>query len=82
VLTNIGAWTVTYGTLVTVGYSESNSGDGDVIYKVYRNGEDKGGGESVVLGAGEYNYSLNTIGGQNYTTASNLDEKTLIINKI
>jgi|GEM_PF-2526739 len=80
-LTNNESWTITYGTSVTIGYSESNNGDGDIVYKVYRDGNDRGSGESVFLGGGEYNYSINTDGGQNYSAASNLDEKTLIVNR-
>jgi hypothetical protein len=80
-LTNTESWTINYTTPVTIGYSETNTGDQDVTYKIYRDGADKGSGETVILGAGEYNYSISTNGGQNYTTASNLDFQTLTVNK-
>src|SRR3972149_1237867 len=37
VLTNTTSWTVTYPTETSVGLSESNNGDGDVNYTIYRN---------------------------------------------
>lgn len=80
-LTNSFSWTVDYGTSTTRGYSESNSGDGDVVYEVYRDGVYKGSGESVLLGAGSYNYLLNTTGGQNYSAVSSLDSEIFVVNK-
>ncbi|MFA4952888.1 MAG: hypothetical protein WC584_01555 [Candidatus Pacearchaeota archaeon] len=79
-LTNTTSWTISYGTSVTIGLSETNSGDGDLTYKIYRNNIDKGSGETVTLGFGNYNYILNTTGGQNYSS-SNLDSQTLTVNK-
>ena len=80
-LFNSTSWTVNYGTSVTINYTESNSGDGDLTYKIYRDSVDKGAGESVTLGVGSYSYLLNTTGGQNYSDVSNLDNDTLIVNK-
>jgi len=81
-LTNSESWTVDYGTEVTIGLSESNPGDGDVTYVVYRNGESRGAGETVALGAGIYNYVLNTTGGSNYTANASMDSETLTVNQI
>ncbi len=78
-LTNSQTWNVVYGTSVLIGYSESNFGDFNAVYKVYRDNVDKGSGESVVLGVATYNYILNTTGGQNYSASSNLDSNTLVI---
>ncbi|MCH7850522.1 MAG: LamG domain-containing protein, partial [Nanoarchaeota archaeon] len=76
-LTNSTLWTVNYGNLITVGLSESNSGDSDVVYTVYRDSLNIGTGESVTLSAGTYNYILNTSGGVNYSANSNMDSQTL-----
>ena len=42
--------------------TENNTGDGDVVYKLYRESLDVTGenGIAVVLGAGIYNYTYNT----------------------
>jgi len=79
-LTNTDAWTVTYPESVTIGLSESNSGDGDVSYLVYRDNVSKGTGETVTLGVGSYSYHLNTTGGQNYSSVASMDAQTLTVN--
>jgi len=81
-LTNTDTWIEPYLESVTIGLSETNIGDGDVTYKVYRNGVDKGNGETVTLGVGTYNYVLNTTGGVNWTANASMDTKTLTIEKI
>jgi len=73
------SWTVTYPTSVTIGYSESNSVDADVTYKVWRDGVDKGSGETWTPPTGTYQYKLNTTGGTNFTARDNMDTKTLIV---
>ncbi|MFH1585880.1 MAG: DUF2341 domain-containing protein, partial [archaeon] len=80
-LTNTDAWTVIYPEEVTIGLSESNAGDGDVTYLVYRDNVSKSTGETVTLGAGVYEYLLNTTGGQNWTANSTMDIETLTINQ-
>ncbi len=80
-LTNSTSWTVTYPTSVSVGLTESNSGDSDVSYLVYRNNLSKGTGETIVLGAGSYSYLLNSTGGANYSSSASLDNEVLIVNK-
>jgi len=47
---------ITYPTPITIGYTESNNGDGDVAYSIYRNGTYVGTSETVTLGTGTYNY--------------------------
>ena len=82
ILTNTQPWSVDYGTSVTIGYSESNNGDGDVTYKVYRDSVDKGSGESATLGAGTYDYTLRTNEAQNYSQTNPLDSQVLTVNPI
>ncbi len=76
-LTNTTSWTITYPTSVTIGLEESNLGDADVTYKVYRNTTDLGAGETRVLGVGYYSYALNTTGGANYSANSSMDSRIL-----
>lgn len=78
-LTNSTVLSVIYPTSFTVGYSESNFGDGDVSYFIYRNGTSVGTGETVTLGVGTYGYVLNTTGGTNYTSNSSLDSFILSV---
>jgi len=80
-LASTKGWTFVYdGTITTVSLSESNSGDGDVVYKIYQNGTDKSSSDTKSSG-GTYNYVLNTTGGQNYSASANLDTEVLSITK-
>lgn len=80
-LTNDKSWTFNYdGTSATLGISESNSGDGDVTYKIYVDGIDKGSSYSQAT-VGTYSVILNSTGGANYSTSASLDSDTLTINK-
>ena len=81
-LTNTDTWTEPYLESVTIGLTESNIGDGDVTYLVYRDGIDKTFGETVILGVGAYDYILNTTGGANWTSSVSLDAETLTVTKI
>jgi len=81
-LTNTDTWTEPYLESVTIGLSESNTGDGDVTYVVYRDGVSKTTGETVSLGVGTYDYVLNSTGGTNYSSSASLDSQTLTIEKI
>ncbi len=81
-LTNNESWIVTYPTSVTINLTESNSGDEDLNYYVWRDGVNKSSfGESVLLGVGGYSYNLNTTGGYNYTLNASMYPQTLIINQ-
>jgi len=80
-LTNTTSWTVEYPTEVTIGLNESNNGDGDVVYTVYRDGVNKSSGETIILGYGTYNYILNATEGTNYTANSSMDAKTLTVSQ-
>jgi parallel beta-helix repeat protein len=78
-LTASPSWTNTYPTETTVSGSETNSGDADLTYNLYRNNVLVNNPETTTLGAGSYTYVYNTSGGQNYTSGS--VSNTLIINK-
>ena len=85
--------TVTYPTQTTVTGSETNEGDVDVNYTLYRN--DTGlvqasttngtapSSDTVTLGAGTYLYTFNTTAGpfENYTTNTTGVTTTVTINK-
>ena len=80
-LTNDRDWTFTYdGTPANIGISESNNGDSDVTYVLWKDDENVGSTDSQAA-AGVFNYKINTTGGQNYSSADNLDTNTLTINK-
>jgi hypothetical protein len=63
--------TVTYPTQTTVTGTESNTGDSDVTYQLWRNSSMIDSvspySESITLGAGDYLYRFNATVGQNYT---------------
>jgi len=81
-LTNTDTWTEPYLESVTIGLSESNPGDDDLTYIVYRDRISKGTGETVTLGVDTYDYVLNTTGGANWTTVADMDSETLTITKL
>ena len=72
--------TVTYPTETSISYSESNVGDADVTYNIYRDGV-LVGEETITLGAGSYDYVLNSTGGANWTANASIDTLTLTVNK-
>ncbi len=79
-ITNDTSLTRTFdGSATTIGISESNTGDGDVTYKIYVDGIDEG--STYIQGiAGTYVIILNSTGGTNYSASSSLDSETLTIN--
>lgn len=80
-LTSTNGWTIDYLQGTTIGISESNIGDGDVNYTVYRDEVFVMTG-AINLSAGNYDYLLNTTGGTNYTANASMDAQTLTVNKI
>ncbi|MEM5802819.1 MAG: DUF2341 domain-containing protein [Candidatus Aenigmatarchaeota archaeon] len=64
---------VTYPTSILVNFSEGNQGDGDVIYRWWRNETNIANGSSATdnseLSVGSYVYKGNTTGGANWTLA-------------
>ena len=78
-LTNDTILAKTYdGVLTNISYTESNNGDGDLTYVIYKNGASVGASDSEA-GVGTYIYVLNTTGGENYTSNASIDTFTLNI---
>ncbi|MFW5793885.1 MAG: hypothetical protein ACOCV1_00145 [Bacillota bacterium] len=72
-------WDLEYGESITISFTETNDGDSDVTYKLYKNGVDIGTGETITPEVGTYTYILNTTGGENYTSDSNMDTEILYV---
>ena len=75
-----GTPSITYPTTGDVTGSESNNGDSDVNYKLYRNGTEVSNPDNSLLAVGYYSYIYNSTEGANYTVNSSLDTFGLIIN--
>jgi hypothetical protein len=75
-----GTTPIIYGTASNVQGSESNTGDSDVTYRLYRNNAIVSNPDTEVLGVGTYNYIYNATSGQNYTSNSSIGTFTLIVN--
>lgn len=74
-------WTIEYGESINISYSESNQGDDDVSYKIYKEGVDIGAGEGIITpSVGSYVYILNSTQAQNYTSNQSITTRTLIVN--
>jgi parallel beta-helix repeat protein len=69
-LTASPGWSVTYGSETNITGMETNLGDEDVTYTLYRNGTPVANPDISTLAAGVYIYVFNTSGGQNYTSGS------------
>jgi hypothetical protein len=82
ILTSSLGWSINESQEVLIGYSETNLGDQDLTYKVYRNNADKNTGETWTPAYGTYNYLLNTTGGENYTSNSSMNTQILVVNDI
>jgi len=82
-LINNTALTLTYQTAFNFTISESNTGDGDVTYKIFRNNVDvtTENSSNVTLGVGTWEYILNSTGGQNYSINSSIENFTLTISQ-
>ncbi|MBN2203304.1 MAG: PGF-pre-PGF domain-containing protein [Candidatus Aenigmarchaeota archaeon] len=72
---------VVTGNRTTVSVLESNVGDSDVNYTLYRDGAllDNVTNESAILSVGSYIYTLNATGGDNWTANSTGINSTLTI---
>ncbi|MCK5043651.1 hypothetical protein KAR52_01450, partial [Candidatus Pacearchaeota archaeon] len=77
-----GTSPINYGTVGDVEGTESNTGDGDVLYKLHREGVEVSNPDTTTLGAGTWNYIYNTSGGQNYSAVASLDTFALTVNQI
>ena len=79
-LTNsLTTWTINETQEITIGRSETNNGDDDLNYIVYRDGVSKTTGETWSPALGTYDYILNTTGGENWTANANMDSETLTV---
>ena len=76
-----GAGSFTYPYQSTVEGTESNTGDVDLVYGLFRNNISVSNPETATLGIGTWIYIYNTTGGQNYSLNSNLDTENLVINQ-
>jgi len=77
-----GTSPIIYGTAADVLGSESNTGDSDVEYKLYREGQEVSNPDDTVLSVGNYNYIYNTTGGTNYSSSSSLDTFNLVVEEV
>ena len=77
-----GTASIDFGTSGDVEGSESNTGDGDVMYALYRNDALASNPDTTILGAGTYNYIYNATSGQNYTSNASMDTFVLTVSKI
>ena len=68
-----------YGSSSNATAYESNSGDGDLTYNLYKNNVLTASPDVGIFGAGVYIYVYNTTGGENYTSGS--ASRTLTVNK-
>jgi hypothetical protein len=73
--------TETYPTETTATGSESNQGDSDVTYTLYRDDVPVSNPETATLAAGSYTYKFNSTEGENWTAVASLDSQVLTINK-
>lgn len=74
-----GTTPIESGTAADITGSESNSGDADVIYTLYRNGNEVTNPDTTDLTDGTYNYIYNSTEGANYTTVASLDTFELTV---
>lgn len=80
-LTNDTALTRTWNGVVTnIGLSESNGGDSDLSYMIYKDNVNVGSSD-IEGSVGTYNYVLNTTGGANWTSNTSMNSFTLTINQ-
>jgi len=69
-LTAYPSWSIFYPAETNVTGSESNLGDSDLTYNLYRNDVLVSNPDVATLAVGSYVYVYNTSGGQNYTANS------------
>ncbi|MFH1801816.1 MAG: hypothetical protein ABH864_00005, partial [archaeon] len=76
-----GTSPITYGTVGNVNGTESNEGDGDITYNLYRDNVSVSNPDATTLGAGAYNYIYNATSGQNYTANASLGTFSLTVDQ-
>jgi len=77
-----GTSPIDYGTTGDVEGTETNTGDGDVDYKLFRDNTEVSNPDTTTLGAGTYEYVYNVTGGTNYTDNSSIGTFSLTVNQI
>jgi hypothetical protein len=80
-LINNTAITLEYPNPFNFSFSETNTGDADINYKVFRNNIDASNenNSNIILGVGTYDYVLNSTGGANYSANTSIEEFTVTI---
>jgi hypothetical protein len=73
---------INYGAAGNVEGSETNNGNGDVQYKLFKNNVEVSNPDTTILGAGTYNYIYNATGGQNYTDNSSIGTFELTVDQV
>jgi hypothetical protein len=73
-----GTSPIIYGTVGDVEGTESNTGDDDVQYKLYRDNVSVSNPDTTILGVGSYHYIYNATAGVNWTDNASIDEFILI----
>ena len=76
-----GTTPITYGTAGDVYGTAGSSGDGGCTYELFREDISVSDPDTDVLGAGVYDYILNTTGCENYTSSASLDTFSLTVNQ-
>jgi hypothetical protein len=77
----LGLGTYEYPWQSNVNITETNNGDDDVTYNLYRDDILVSSPDENSFEAGTYNYIMNSTGGTNYTANASIAEGDLIINK-
>jgi len=80
-ITNNTELSLEYPNPFNFSIAEGNTGDGDVTYVVYRNGEDvtTEADQNIILGVGTWEYIYNTTGGENYSANISMSNFTVTI---
>jgi len=76
-----GTSPILYGTTGDIKGNETNIGDNDVMYKLYRDGDLVSNPDETVLDVGVHNYIYNTSGGANWSVDASLDTFALTVNQ-
>ena len=72
-----GTSPITFGTAGDFEGTESNNGDGDCVYELFKDGVLVSNPDTEVLGGGSYSYDYNTTGCANYTSGELSDSLTV-----
>ena len=80
-LASTAGWGYAYGLPTTISLTETNTGDSDVTYVIYRDTTNIGTGETKTFAVGAYDYVLNSTGGANYSASASIETQTLTVTK-